>query len=265
MNLQIVCIDIQNDFMDPNGALQVAGATEDAKRTTKMIKRLTPKINDLIVTMDSHNIVDISHPIWWLDDNGNPPGIFTPITAADVRAGKWHTKMNNVAKRSLEYLDELEKSGRYNHMIWPEHCIIGTPGHNLQSDFAEAVHYWERTRYATATKVTKGSNPFTEHYSAVRAEVPDPKDNTTQLNSQLIQQFETADILVWTGQALSHCLANTFRDTAAAFSNPDIIKKQVLLTDTTSNVYQCEKMGEDFIKEMVAKGMQLSTSVDFLA
>jgi hypothetical protein len=39
----------------------------------------------------------------------------------------------------------------------------------------------------------------------------------------------------------------------------------VLLTDTTSNVYQCEKMGEDFIKEMVAKGMQLSTSVDFLA
>jgi len=70
--------------------------------------------------------------------------------------------------------------------------------------------------------------------------------------------------VLWTGEALSHCLANTFRDVAANFSNPEYVKKMTLLTDATSSVPTFEKYGEDFIKEMTAKGMKLSTTTDIL-
>ena len=35
---------------------------------------------------------------------------------------------------------------------------------------------------AQVHKLSKGENPWTEHYSAVLAEVPDPADEHTQLN-----------------------------------------------------------------------------------
>lgn len=265
LNVQLISIDPQKDFTNPNGALFVPGGDENAKRTGKMIKRLATKLNDIHITMDSHSIVDIAHPIWFVDENGNAPNPFTIITANDLETGTWRTRQRNAAARTLKYVKALETSGRYPHCIWPEHCIIGTWGHTLNDDFIDGVHTWERTRYATANIVTKGSNPYTEHFSAVRAEVPDPQDPSTQLNTGLIQVFETADMLLWTGEALSHCLANTFRDTVAAFSSPDLIKKMWLLTDTTSNVQGFEHFGDAFIKEMVAKGMNLSTSVDILA
>lgn len=264
LNLQIVCIDIQKDFTDPNGALYVKGGEENAKRTAAMIKRLTPKISDIHVTMDSHEVIDISHPLWFINDSGDAPAPFTMIASADFLAGKWRTRQNNARERTLKYLQALESSGRYPHVVWPEHCLIGRWGHTLNEDLVGAVDHWERTRYATANKVTKGSNQWTEHFSAVRAEVPDPEDPTTQLNRPLIQTFETADILGWTGEALSHCLANTFQDTVAAFSDPGLIRKMWLLTDTTSNVQGFEQLGEAFIRDMTAKGLNLSTSTDFL-
>ncbi len=265
LNVQIVSIDCQKDFTLPNGALYVKGGEDNAKRTAKMIKRLTPKITDIHLTQDSHNIIDISHPTWWINDSGNMPSPYTIITSADFKAGKWRTRSAKARDRSYKYLQALETTGRYPHMIWPEHCLIGRWGHTFNDDLIEAVEYWERTRYATANKVTKGSNPNTEHFSAVRAEVPDPEDPTTQLNRPLIQVFETADMLGWTGEALDYCLANTFRDTVNAFTDPNIIKKMWLLTDTTSSVDSTGALGEAFIKEMTARGMNLSTSVDFLA
>jgi nicotinamidase-related amidase len=113
--------------------------------------------------------------------------------------------------------------------------------------------------------VTKGSNPWTEHFSAVRAEVPDPEDPSTQINRAFVQSLEVADLVAWTGQALSHCLANTFRDAAEVFSDPAIISKMVLLTDATSNVATFEKYGDDFIRDMKAKGMRTSTTTDFFS
>lgn len=264
LNLQIICIDIQNDFTHPQGVMCVPKGPENAKRTAAMIKRLTQKISDIHVTLDSHEVIDIAHPLWWINDSGDAPPPYTGISLADFRAGKWRTRQANARQRTLKYLETLESSGRYQHTVWPEHCRIARWGHNLNEDVIDAVDYWERTRYATANKVTKGSNQWTEHFSAVRAEVPDPEDPTTQLNRPLIQTFKTADMLVWTGEALSHCMANTFRDTVEAFSDPSLIGKMWLLTDTTSNVQGYEHLGEAFLREMTAKGLNLSTSVDFL-
>lgn len=265
LNVQMIFIDDQNDFTDPNGSLYVKGGDENVKRAAKMIERLRDKVSDIHLTMDSHHKVDISHPMWWVDQNGRHPAPFTLITPEDVEAGKWRPYMMSARDRSLKYLKALKATNRYPHVIWPEHCLIGDPGHNLHPVLAAAVHDWEEKRFGLSDVVTKGSNPWTEHFSAVQAEVPDPEDPSTQVNRGLIEALEKADMVIWAGEALSHCLANTFRDVVANFSNPEFVKKMVLCKDGTSSVPGFEKLGDDFIREMIAKGMKVSTTTDVLA
>ena len=70
--------------------------------------------------------------------------------------------------------------------------MIGDAGHNVYPEIAGAIHDWE-DRFAQADFVTKGSNPWTEHFSAVQAEVPDPEDPSTQVNTRLITTLEEAE------------------------------------------------------------------------
>lgn len=264
MKTHLVCIDPQLDFCDPNGALSVPGANADMDRLADMVERLKAKIDDVHVTLDSHRLVDIAHPIWWQDSSGANPDPFTIITASDVADGKWKTTLPSFQKRSLNYLRSLEQNGRYPHCIWPPHCLIGSWGYSIYPRLFEALQTWER-RFASVDFVTKGSNIFTEHFSAVQAEVPDPEDPTTQLNTQFVQTLESADIILLAGQARSHCLANTVRDTVAAFSDPKYVEKLYLLTDATSDVPGFEHLGEEFLNEMTAKGMKTTTTTEFLA
>lgn len=265
LNIQLLIIDPQNDFCDPNGSLFVNGANEDMKRLARMVERLSPKLGDIHVTLDSHRILDISHPTWWKDSSGSAPAPFTVITAADLRAGKWTTAIPGAFTRSLEYLDELEKRARYPHVIWPEHCLIGDGGHDVFPELSGAVHEWERTRKMMTGFVTKGSNPWTEHFSAVQAEVPDPEDPSTQLNGELIATLKDADVILLAGEARSHCLANTVRDIVAAFNDPELVRKLVLLTDASSDVTGFENLGDAFLADMVKAGMKTATTTDFLA
>jgi nicotinamidase/pyrazinamidase len=276
LKLHVVCIDDQNDFTDVNGSLYVKGGDENVKRAASMITRLRDKITDIHVTMDSHHKVDISHPLWWVDEHGNKPG---PITGVSLNPdGTFHfknfitgaeakgrTRAMSARDRTAKYIEALTRDGRYPHTIWPEHCLIGDEGHNLNPVLSAAIHEWEEKRYAVANVVTKGSNPWTEHFSAVKAEVPDPEDPSTQINRGLIETLEQADIVVWVGEALSHCLANTFRDVVANFSDPSFIKKMWLCTDASSNVPGFEKYGDDFVSEMKTKGMNITTTKTFLA
>jgi nicotinamidase/pyrazinamidase len=264
-NIHLMCIDAQNDFTDPNGSLFVKGGDQNVGRTAKMVERLLPKLSEITTTMDSHRKIDISHPMWFLDEHGKHPAPFTMIGVADLDSGKWRTTQPSARKRTTEYLRALESGKRYPHVIWPEHCLIGDSGHNLHPTLLAAIHQWEEKRYAMHDVVTKGSNPWTEHFSAVQAEVPDPLDPSTQVNRRLVDALETADLVLWTGEALSHCLANTFRDVVKNFSNPELVKKMVLLTDASSSVPGFEKYGDDFVNEMKSLGMQLSTTTDILS
>jgi nicotinamidase-related amidase len=129
------------------------------------------------------------------------------------------------------------------------------------------MYEWETRQGTTVNFIPKGSNPLTEHYGALRAEVPDPQDTSTQINTHLMRTLEGADIVAIAGEAGSHCLANTVRDIANEFGDATYTKKLVLLTDTTSPVplpAPLDTLQDDFIKEMTARGMQTSTTTDFL-
>jgi nicotinamidase/pyrazinamidase len=128
---------------------------------------------------------------------------------------------------------------------WPEHCLIGSWGHNVHAAVKKALDRWARSKLELVDFVTKGSNPLTEHYSAVQAEVPDPNDPSTMLNGRLIKTLSEADMVAIAGEALSHCVANTVRDIAKNFGE-DNIKKLVVLTDCTSSVAGFEDLGARF-------------------
>jgi len=263
MKVHLFVIDPQIDFSEPSGALFVPGADDDMARLTDFVLRCSSKLDDIHITLDSHHPVHIAHPIWWRNSNGDHPSPFTVISVSDVESGRWMATQPSFQRHSLDYVKQLEKNGRYPLCVWPAHCLISSRGHTVVPVLFDALCKWEE-EFAVVDYVTKGSNIKTEHYSIFQADVPDPKDPSTQVNTALVQTLMTADLIVVAGEAGSHCLANSIRDLATQFNDASYIKKLVLLTDATSPVPGFEKLQEDFIKEMVSKGMQLSTTDKFL-
>lgn len=276
--IHLLVIDPQNDFCDlpesylgtdPRSglrlmpALPVAGAHQDMLRLADLIRLGRAGVSDITITLDSHQRVDIAHPTFWMQADGSPVAPFTTITAAQVRARDYQPRSSAALPRTLAYLDALEAHGRYTLMVWPVHCEIGTWGHNVHADLRAAYNQWEEQQLRIATKVTKGENPWTEHYSAVRAEVPDSDDPHTQLNSQLIARLDRADILLIAGEASSHCVRATTEHVVANLPGCRT-ERVVLLTDCMSPVGGFEAEHDAFLANMGHRGVRLATAAEVL-
>ncbi len=273
--VDLLIIDPQVDFCRPGkdendpkrGALYVDGAEKDMERLASMVKSFGQKIKKIHTTLDCHHLIDVAHPVMWRDSDGNQPDPFTIITSQEMRDGKWTPVLLQYKQRFIDYCAELEASGRYPLCIWPPHCLIGSEGNNVLPVLFEALGEWEVSKTDNVDYVSKGSNPFTEHYSAVKAEVPDPSDPSTQLNTPLIQTLMEADKILIAGEAGSHCVANTVKDIADGFQDDSYIKKMVLLEDAVSPVISpfvdFPAVQAQFIAEMKARGMQTANTTDF--
>lgn len=297
--IQLLVIDPQRSFCVPvpsdqqqvqhDGELCVPGALEDMQRLATMIGLHGRKLDDIHITLDSHQTNHIAHPAWFKKSNGSPVEPFTSvsldgkgivgrkISLADGSLGPSEVLTCAFPGRTdytMNYLAKLASSNRYGHTIWPPHCLIGTRGATVMEGLFEAVNAWCYIHGATVDFVTKGSNPGCEHFSAVMAEVPDPSDPSTQINTDFIKTLMECDELLLAGEALSHCVANTVRDIANCFSaggsaslgtSDEFIRKCIMLTDATSSVPGFDAVGKQFIAEMTARGMRTSTTVDFFA
>jgi len=276
--LHLLIIDPQNDFcdlppeycpLDPRHgmrtqpALPVPGAHADMLRLAALIDAGRGGISAISVTLDSHQHLDIAHPTFWQDAQGGI-GAFTPISAADVRSGKYRPRMSDAGERVLAYLDALEAAGRYTHMVWPVHCEIGTWGHNIHHDLRLALNRWEEQHMAVVDKIAKGSNPWTEHYSAIMAEVPDPQDAATQLNLRLLGQLQSAERVFIAGEASSHCVKATTEHIADNFA-PEDLHKLVLIEDCMSVVSGFQDQYAGFLDVMRARGVQTASAAAVVA
>ncbi len=274
--IQLLIIDPQNDFCDVPAAwrpidpltgsaiapaLPVAGAHADMQRTAALIREGGAGLAGITVTLDSHHHVDVAHPTFWRRADGAAVAPFTTITAAQVRAGEFAPRDAAALPRTLAYLDELETRGRYTLMVWPVHCEIGTWGHGVHADVRAAYNAWEEATLRGVSKVTKGENPWTEHYSAIQAEVPDADDPHTQLNAALLAELDRADVLLVAGEAGSHCVRATTEHIVANLPSgrPGRV---VLLTDCMSPVGGFEAQQVEFLAQMRALGVQSMTSAE---
>lgn len=261
MKTHLLVVDPQNDFCDIEGAaLPVKGADADMNRLAAFIRDRGGALDAITVTLDSHGPVHVAHPTWWQDEGGAAPAPFTAITAAEVQAGRWRTRDPAKQASSLRYVRELERGGKYVLVIWPEHCLVGAWGHNIHGAVKHELDAWSRRHLRPVAVVIKGLNPDTEHYSAVKAEVPDPSDPETGVNHKLVRSIAASERVLVAGEALSHCVAATVRDLEE--EQPTLARRVTLLTDATSPVGGFENLGEGFVKALTAKGMQLATTRD---
>ncbi len=282
LKVHLVIIDGQNDFMGNDegspysvkladgkmliATLPVKGAVSDMKRLAKMIDRVGHRLEDIHATLDSHRVIDVAHGGMWRDENGKSPSPFMPITSNDIVNHIWTPRNPNLRQRMIDYTRTLEATGEnYLLIIWPEHCLIGTWGHNVQADLAEALLRWERSQYANVDYVVKGTNPYTEHYGALMAEVPDPSDPSTQLNTAFLDVMQNADIIGFAGEASSHCVLTTLKQVVQNIGK-EHLKKFHLLTDCMSPVAPVPGVTPDFpaiadkfLKDMALEGMTLTT------
>ncbi|MFK5969795.1 MAG: hypothetical protein QM487_06705 [Candidatus Marithrix sp.] len=129
MKVSLLIIDPQNDFCNPNGALFVPGANEDMQRFSTWIQE--SQLDEIYVTLDSHHLFDVAHPIFWQNSKGKNPAQFTIITANMVKNGEWVPTIPALTDRMINYVETLENNDRYPLCIWPPHCLIGSWGYGI--------------------------------------------------------------------------------------------------------------------------------------
>jgi nicotinamidase/pyrazinamidase len=276
--IHLLIIDPQNDFCDlpdnyltldaatgqrQQSALPVPGAHADMQRLARFISAAANHLDHITVTLDSHHRLHIAHPGFWRTGAGAVVQPFTPITAAQVRAGEFAPRRAEHLAQALSYLDQLDQHGRYTLMVWPVHCELGSWGHNVHADVHAAYNAWEDAHGRVVNKVIKGSNLWTEHYSALQAEVPRNDDPATELNQALINDLDSASHILIAGEASSHCVRATTEHITQYLSGgrPQRI---TLLTDCMSPVSGFEAQQTEFLQAMGARGLQLAHSVQVL-
>jgi nicotinamidase/pyrazinamidase len=221
----LLIIDPQLDFHDSysfHGTLAVPNAEGDASRVSKLIRDGIDKIDNIIVTLDSHHKGHIAHAAFWTNSKGERPAVFSEITCAQVKDRTWVPRNPAHYGHCVNYTEKLEESGRFVLMIWPEHCLIGSPGHAIHPEIFAAVLAWSDKKNKDVEFVLKGQNCFTEMYSAIKAEVVMKDDmGGTGENTKLLGELLGADRLLICGQALSHCVNFTVTDIVHALEKRD--------------------------------------------
>ena len=256
----LLIIDPQNDFHS-GGSLAVPGAEADAERVSQLIREKGDSIDRIVITLDSHHKLHIAHGAFWESASGDSPPPFTMISRVDVESGMWVPRNSEYSDYVLGYIDKLEASGKFKLVIWPEHCIVGSPGHCVVAPIHSAANEWSFKKGRNIDYVRKGENNLTEMYSALAAEVPLDSDPSTKMNIALRESLlphETFQKLVICGQALSHCVNYTARDIIKDLEDKDTLSRIVLLENCSSAVPGFESAAAEFVSDCRGKGVAVA-------
>jgi len=258
----LVIIDPQVDF-HPGGSLGIDGANEDSQRIANLISKHASDIDEIYVTLDSHHRNHIAHAIFWTNSKGERPAVFSEISADQVESGEWAPRDSRLLEHCKYYTRQLEIGNRFKLRIWPEHCLIGTPGHAVVPCLNQALQEWCGTNKKTVHYVLKGTNCLTEMYSAIAADVPMPDDPSTQRNPLMMREFTAAKRLIICGEAKSHCVNFTLRDILSDWLLTGRSTEHIyLLLDGCSTVYGCDELAHTFEQDMRAAGVTCTTSTE---
>lgn len=221
-------IDVQQDFMD-NGALGVPGAHCDVERMTRFIYENMDKISNISVSIDTHTPHQIFHPCWWIDENGNNPEPYTPITLADLDSGKWRAVINPIASR--DYVEHLEQDGKKTLCIWSYHCIQGTTGCALENQFANMIYFHSVAKKSVVQRLVKGQDALSEMYGVIKPEY----DTKGYINLDFLNKLESFDKVIVAGEAKSHCCLESIKQVLEHYeTRPEVTNKIFILEDCMS-------------------------------
>jgi len=233
----LLLIDCQIDFClpPPIGQLYVDNSEIDMFRIIDLIINNMNKITTIYPTLDTHMVFQIFYGYWWVDENGKNPAPYTVITSTDIEAGKFKPVIDPIW--SLDYVKTLEKQANKPLMIWPEHTMLGTPGHALVPSLYEICYYHAAVRRSQISFQLKGDVPETEMFGIFRPEVLVPKNPRGGINTAFLNLMGRYDRLLVAGQAKSHCVLESLLQLYLFFKDqPEVLKKIWILKDCMSSV-----------------------------
>lgn len=267
-------IDAQIGFCTPGASLFVPGAVEDTQRTLDWIYRNLDRLTQLFFSLDTHRVLQIFHPAWWVDEDGEHPAPFTPVTLADVKGGRWRPLFHPA--ECLDYVEKLAATGKYVLTIWPYHALLGGVSHALVPALMEAAIFHSLVRTSQAHFETKGMHAMTENYSVLSPEVREVGGKTVgTFNAAFFETLTSFDRLYVFGQAKSHCVLATLRDMKEhiASVDPKLMSKVFVLEDATSPVpapaldplppaLDFPRLADEAFGELRAAGMNVVKTTD---
>lgn len=272
----LVLVDCQQDFIHPTGNLPVTDAPAALQRIVEFIYRYLESITSIFASLDTHNTFQIFFPSWWAYvDNGEHPNPYTMVRQA--ASGELMDMNGRRIKPLIDplwsirtYVPLLKANAAKDLMLWPYHCMEGTQGQALMPSLAEALAYYSAARLSQVNYLNKGRCPRTEHFGIWAAEVADPRDPSTSMNTVILDLLGQHDLLYVAGFAKSHCVLETMKQTVTYFKNqPEILRKIRFLMDCTSSV---QTPGIDFdglanaeLAKMEKQGVVLVNSTDPIA
>lgn len=287
--IALIAVDLQNTFCLPGFELFVAGrsgngAVEDNQRFCEFVYHNLGVLTQITVTLDSHQAMQIFHPVYLIDEQGNHPAPLTLVSYEDVIQGKWRFNPEIAyslgltpqagQEHLLYYTSELERRHRYTLTVWPYHAMIGGIGHALVSAVEEAIFFHTIARNSQADLIIKGQYANTESYSAIGPEVLEDVHGRqiAQKNSKFIQKVIDFNAVVVAGQAKSHCVAWTIDDLLSEIQSyePGLARKVYLLEDCTSpvvvpGVVDYSELAEASFQRFADAGMHIVKSTDPIA
>lgn len=261
----LMIIDAQKDFCLPEGSLFVGGrsrrgAVDDCARLAEFIYRNLARLTNITATLDTHQNCQIFFDSFWHDKSGDPPPPFTTITSDDLQQGRYrlapaahrcvpsHIRDQSpgtgsylwAERQASHYLEQLELAGRNPLTIWPYHCLLGGGGYALSGIVEEALLFHSAVHCVQNRIEIKGEQPWSEHYSVFGPEVQSWWDDSPPIgkNTELLHHLGQNEVLIFAGQASSHCLMASLDDFICELSRHDSadLSKIYILRDCTSPV-----------------------------
>jgi len=268
----LLAIDMQADFCNADGSLTVyPGAKRDVLNITKFIYNNIDKISTIMCSMDTHYTDQIFFPSFWTKGDGSPVDPYTMITYDEVAAGHYKS-VKGSPKKVMDCLKALETAGKVGVFVWPYHCMVGTPGFNLETEFAAMVHYHSIVRASRPQIVFKGTDMYSERFGIIESEY-NPNNIVEWSVINAIANIQTGNVagatanyskIILCGEASSHCLITSAEQITKRFSSrPDILSSIIIMEDGTSPVTGFEQQAIDgFAKLKSQFGIQVLKSTD---
>lgn len=268
-NVAALIIDPQNDFSEKRfgqcGSLFVEGAIEDFQRGSAFLDENRHLLQDLYISFDMHNKMQIFHKLWWKNADGKHPGNFDfqVITSHDILEGKWIPQIE--PEWSLKYVQHLEAQDGFAHVIWPDHCLMGHWGQAIQQDILNSVEAWQ-VEYGSMRAIntlTKGWNPGYEFFGIFQPQIYLKDDPYTHFNQAFAESLNKHAMIYAFGEAESHCFGLSIKQLLDQADNnnkvcQELLGKIIVLSDCMSDIPGYKEIMKPVFSEASSKyGMRI--------